>query len=361
MKYRHSALRQSGLTLVELLVSLTIGLVILTAIATAYVNITNSTRQREDEAQLNDPARNVIRMLRQNLMQAGYVDIFDVDATNTARAASLFQAGPGRAQRGLANMYIRDPSTGVINAPLTQLFPGITPLFGCDGAMNNSTPNSIITGGATQDCGTGSATRHTLQIAFQGVPRTPTNPTNSLLAADDTTGDGLDCLQQDPPESPPPPAPPAAAAVVVINRFSVTADAELRCAGSGAVAAQTIAEGVEEFVLRYQMAAPGVRTDGLAAGGTQQRYMSAEEVDASSQGWAGVTAVEICIVMATPAAQGPAAAGTTVLQATRPTCTRDADTGAFDPNIARQANDLRLWKRHTSVVSVRNAVFASPL
>lgn len=351
MKHRLLTSRQEGLSLIELMISLAIGLVILTAIGTAYLNITNATRQREDQAQLNDPARNVMRMLRQNLMQAGYVDIFDLDATNNARAASLFQPGPGPAQLRLANMFIRDPATGVINAPLTQMFPGVTPLFGCDGAMNNTTPNGIATAGAVQGCGVASATRHTLQIAFQGVPLSTTNASNSLLVANATTGDGLDCLQQ---------APPAANVVTVINRFSVNANAELQCAGSGAVAAQVLAEGVEEFVLRYQMPAPGVKASALASGGSQQRYMNATEVAASAQGWAGVTAVEICIVSATPAARGPAAQGTVELQPTRPTCTRD-DDGAFDENIARANNDRRLWKRYTAVVSVRNAVFASPL
>ena len=350
MKHRYIRTPQAGLSLIELLVSLAIGLVILTAIATAYLNVTNASRQREDQAQLNDPARNVLRMLRQNLMQAGYVDIFDLDAANNARAASLFQPGPGPEQLRLANMFIRDPATGTINAPLTQMFPGVTPVFGCDGSMNATTPNGIATTGAVQGCGTASATRHTLQMAFQGVPLSAANTTTSLLVANVNTGDGLDCLQQSPPAN----------VMTVINRFSVNGNAELQCAGSGAVAAQTLAEGIEEFVLRYQMPAAGVKANGLAAGGSQQRYMSATEVAASNQGWAGVTAVEICIVSATPLARGAAAQGTVDLQPTRPTCTRDND-GAFDDNIARAGNDRRLWKRYTSVVSVRNAVFASPL
>jgi type IV pilus assembly protein PilW len=355
MKHRNPSVHQAGVSLIELLISLTIGLVILTAIGTAYLNTTNTTRQREDQSQLNEPARNVMRLLRQNLMQAGYVDIFDLDALNNFRAASLFRADPGSAGLRLANMYIRDPATeaaaGPINAPLTQMFPGITPLFGCDGAMNNTTPFGIATAGAVQGCGTASATRHTLQIAYQGVPLVAANPDSSLSVADVTTGEGLDCLQQ---------LPPAADVVTVINRFSISNASELQCEGSGAAGAQPLAEGVEEFVLRYQMSAPGVKANGLAAGGSQQRYVNASDVAASDQGWAGVTAVEICMVSATSNAQGAAAGGTAELQPTRPTCTRNAD-GVFDENIARAAGDRRLWKRYTSVVSVRNAVFASPL
>lgn len=351
MKHHAPVQRQRGLSIIELLVSVAIGLVILTAIGTAYINTTNTTRQRENQAELNDPARNVMRMLKQNLTQAGYVDIFDLDALNRAQAASLFV--PGNADR--ANMFIRATSATPVPAPISQFFPGLTPVFGCDGAMN-STPNAIIgAAAAVQACGAASATRHTLQMAYQGIPNSAANLPNSLLPADATTGDGLDCLQRTPPVG----------EVMVINRFSAPAPAagavsQLNCEGSGAAGDQSIAAGVEEFVLRYQMAAPGNVANPAAAGGGQQRYLSATDVSASAMGWAGVTAVEICIVSATPITSGPAAPGTAAVQPTRPTCTRDNE-GAFDASIARAAGDARLWKRYTSVVSVRNAVFATPL
>lgn len=348
---------QRGASLIEILIGLAIGLIILVAIGTAYVNANNTIRQREDQAQLNDPARAVLTMLRQNLMQAGYVDAFDLDVAGQTRAASLFTQG----DEDLANLFIRSP-TRPISTPITLMFPGLTPIFGCDGTMNG-TPNGIATAAppAVQTCGALSATRHTLQIAYQGVPNNAANATNSLAALNPNTGDGLDCLQQAPP----------AGQTIVINRFSLSplplaagADSQLRCAGSGGAAGQDIAPGVEEFVLRYQMSAPGVTPgpldQGVAAGGGQERYLTAAQVTASAQRWAGVTAVEVCMVSATPASRGPAAQGTIDLQPNRPTCTRDA-TGAFNPNVARAAGDARLWKRYTAVVSLRNAVFVTPL
>lgn len=350
---------QMGFSLIELLISLTIGLVILIAIGTVYFNTSNLTRQREDQAQLNDPAHNVMQLLRQNLTQAGYVDIFDLDATNRAQAASLFVPG----NDVLTNVFLRDPGAAAISAPLSQFFPGLAPIFGCDGVMND-TPNNIVTTGPqfpplaplVQSCGAASATRHTLQIAYQAVPNAAANANRSLNAANVNTGEGLDCLAQAPP----------AGRIFVVNRFSAPAPAavgdvsQFRCAGSGFNQTQDIAPGVEEFILRYQMAAPGSAAARQAAGGAQQRYINATQVSASPQGWAGVTAVEICIISATDPARGPAAQGTVVLQPTRPTCQRNA-LGVFLPNIARVAGDTRLWKRFTSVVSVRNAVFATPL
>jgi Tfp pilus assembly protein PilW len=348
---------QKGASLIEILIGLAIGLIILIAIGTAYVNANNTIRQREDQAQLNDPARTVMALLRQNLMQAGYVDAFDLDATGQARAASMFTQG----DEALANLFIRSPDQP-LSTPITLFFPGLTPVFGCDGNMNGS-PNGTATAPppAVQTCGAANPTRHTLQIAYQGAPNSAANPTNSLVAVNANTGDGLDCLQQAPPVG----------QTLVINRFSLSplplaagTDSQLQCAGSGTGALQDIAPGVEEFVLRYQMSAPGVTPGPLdlavAAGGGQARYVSAAQVNASPQRWAGVTAVEICMVSATPNTRGPAAQGTTILQPNRPTCTRDA-AGVFNADVARVAGDTRLWKRYTAVVSLRNAVFATPL
>lgn len=350
--------KQRGLSLIELLVGLTIGLVILAAIGTVYVSASNLMRQREDQSQLNDPARVIMQTLRQDLMQAGYVDIFDLEATGgRPQAMTLFR--PGNTE--LTNIFVRNPGAGAVSSPMQAFFAGLTPVFGCDGAMN-STPSAIVTAGppVAPACGTASATRHSLRVAYQAVPLNAANPINSLIPVDVNTGVGLDCLQQSPPGV-------AAPGVnhIVINQYFVADDAgvrRLRCAGSGANQSQDLALGVEEFVLRYQMSAPGAAAGPLmAAGGGQSQYLSATQVQASAQGWAGVTAVEICLMSATDTtSRGTAAQGTTVLQPTRPTCQRQAD-GSFAANVARTAGDARLWKRFTTVISLRNAVYATPL
>lgn len=353
--------RQSGTSLIEVMVSLAIGLIILTAIGTVYISSNNVLRQREDQAQLNDPARIVMRLLRQNLMQAGYVDLFDLDAAGNSQAETLFDAK----NVDLANMYVRDPAIGTIETPISRFYAGLTPIFGCDGEMNN-TPQGItkVAPPLVPACGTANATRHTLRIAYQGVPVTPANAGNSLLPASGNTGDGLDCLQQAPAAPGSADAGTADGDTLVINQFSLRDTdgvSQLACQGSGAAQTQDIAAGVEEFILRYQVAAPGLAANEEAAGGAQSQYISATEVTASPQGWAGVTAVEICIISATDqVTRGAAASGTVALQPTRPTCQRSA-VGGYQPNIARVAGDTRLWKRFTSVVSLRNAVFATPL
>ena len=343
---------QRGMTLIEILISITIGLVILIGISTAYVNSANMARQRENQSEINEPAAVVLRMLQRDISSAGYVDIFDLDTSNKSQAASLFNP----AYPALMNLYQRIPRATPLGTPLSQFFPGLMPIFGCDGAMN-STPNAIMETGSTAllACGTANATKHSLQIAYQAAPSLTPNPIRSLSDPDTATGDGRDCNQQ---------SIGAAGTKFVINRYFVqtsSADGvnELYCAGSGNNISQPLARGVEEFVLRYQTSRPGVTpaagSNSPAAGGAQAQYLSASAVAASSIGWANVTAVEVCMVSATTTT----ATGAKTLQTSRPTCERTT-TGAFKTDILRATGDERLWKRFISIISVRNAIYSSP-
>lgn len=336
------------------MVSLVIGLVILAAIGAVYVNTTNLMKQREDQADLNEPARVILRLLRQDVMRAGYIDILDATAGGSKVGALLFDPKDD----ALANMYVRDTegSTVTVPAPISKIYPGLTPVFGCAGAMLNK-PKTIVDTvppSVTPKCDTAgtSATKQSLRIAYQGVRITGAAVDSSSLGEKNTdTGAGLDCLQQSTSTGP-----------LVINDYflrTTNGVSQFACRGSGSDTEQDLAAGVEEFVVRYQMAKESA--DGNAAGGEQSAYLDATDVSSSAQKWSGVTAVEVCIVSATDQAnRGAAAVGTTDLQPKRPTCER-ATTGAFKSDIARASGDKRLWKRFTSVISVRNAVFASPI
>jgi len=356
---RHTSVRtwqrQRGFSLIEIMISLTIGLVVLIAIGFAYMNSSNINKQQESQVALSDPARIVMRQLRSSINSAGYVDVFDIQAGTNFQASALFSPGVD----GLANMYQRIPTGAAIDTPLTKMFAGLLPVFGCDGAMN-STPNAIANAGppAVLSCGTASATRHTIQLAFQGVPDggAIANPMRSLLPDNAATGDGRDCLQQ------------ATNGKFVINRFFVQQNDsdgvnELICSGSGGAVQQPIARGVEEFMLRYLVSSAGVApvagAVAPAAGNATAQYLNAAGVALDPVGWPGVTAVEICFVSASPQTSGAAGGSILSIQSSRPTCARD-NTGAFSADVARAAGDLRLWRRYTAVVAVRNAAFSSP-
>lgn len=357
-----SSQKQNGFTLIEVMVSLTIGLTVLIAISTVYISSSNMSKQRESQAEMNQPARILLRQLQYDIAMAGYTDMFDFGAGTTFQAASLFT--PGNVD--LANLYQRVPDGTIQQTPLGIFFPGLLPVFGCSGAMNSS-PNALVTGTlpVVVSCGTANALRHSLQIAYQATPATAPNLMVSLLPDNAVTGVGRDCLQQGSPGTGTP-----AQNKFVINRYFVQANAtdgtnELYCAGSGNSIIQPMVRGVEEFTLRYQLAQNGVAVAGTptpAAGGGQARYADAVAVADTAVnplGWANVTAVEVCMTLATAVTSGAAQPGVSQLQPARPTCARDAD-GRFIADVTRAAGDSRLWKRFTTVVTVRNAVFSTP-
>lgn len=324
------------------------------AIAVTYSSSSNISKQKQDLIEVNEPIKLVTKIIKYNIGQAGYVDIFDSAVSQDTHAATLFTPNAV-----LQNMYVRAPIAG-LTTPLQQLFPGLNGVFGCDGAMS-STPNAIATSGApaTLTCGSTSTTKHTIQFAYQAIARggstfPSTTTTNSI------TGEGFDCLQR----------PLPAGTFIVINRFFVQTNpsdnvAELYCQGSGdtpigQLDEYPLARGVEEFVTRYQLATPGTAGVVTAAGNGKTQYLTATQVAADAIGWAGVTAIELCVVTATPQTRGAAAVGTVNLQTSRPTCTRNAQ-GNFNADVTRTTGDTRLWKRFTLTYSVRNNVFATPI
>lgn len=348
-----SAFRQSGFTIIEILISITIGLVIMIAIGSVYQTSTSIQRQKEDYDEVNAPIKLVTSLIRNNVAQAGYVDYFDAPG-GSSYGSAVFRTDDVQFQ----NTFVRNAAVSTPVTPLQRIVGGLFPVFGCDGAMN-STPNALATSTPPLSLGcstTTSTTQHSLQVAYQAIPSSTNSSTvNSLAAASATTGEGRDCLQQT--------IPAASTSGVVINRFFIATNVgdntnELYCSGSGNATAQPIARGVEEFVVRYQLAQAGSATV-VSAGGAKSQYLTAAQVSADSIGWPGVSAVELCLVVATPQVKGSAAIGTAQLQPTRPTCTRTS-AGAFSANVNRTAGDTRLWKRFTYLIAVKNSIYAFP-
>ena len=354
-------MRQAGFTIIEVLISITIGLVILLAIGVVYQTTTNLQRQREDQDEVNEPIQVVTNLLKYNISQAGYVDLFDRPSVGVDSKANMYQVQPlvDPSFVKSANIYLRTPALAAsspLASPMSRTVEGLHAVFGCGGAMS-STPSALAaaTPPLALACGTASATRHSIQVAYQVTPtNTSTSTIPSLPASSPATGEDRDCLQQS----------ITAGRGIVINRFYVSANPgdgvnELYCQGSGNSTGQPLARGVEEFVLRYRVSRAGAVGTVVGAGANTAQFLTAAQVSGDAVGWPGVTAVEVCMVTATASTKGAAAVGTVELQPTRPTCTRDS-SGAFDSNVSRAAGDLRLWKRSTFTLTVRNAIFSSP-
>lgn len=82
---------QAGLTLIELLIAMTLGLLLLFAIGTVYVTSTHTARTQDDYARLQEAGRTALEMVGRGIRQAGYADVFTAPRktgfTGTALAA----------------------------------------------------------------------------------------------------------------------------------------------------------------------------------------------------------------------------------------------------------------------------------
>ena len=65
------AKRQKGLTLVELMIAITLGLIVLLAIGSIYINSRQTYRVQEDNARLQEAGKYALEVLGRSIRQAG--------------------------------------------------------------------------------------------------------------------------------------------------------------------------------------------------------------------------------------------------------------------------------------------------
>ncbi len=71
--------RQAGMTLLEIMISLSLGLLLLTGIGTIYVGSNQTYRVQEDSARLQETGRYAIEIIGRSIRQAGYPATISID------------------------------------------------------------------------------------------------------------------------------------------------------------------------------------------------------------------------------------------------------------------------------------------
>ncbi|MCB1986528.1 MAG: PilW family protein [Burkholderiales bacterium] len=66
---------QSGFTLIEMMIALTLGLVIMLVIGTVFVSSSQTFRAQEDNARIQESGRFALEIIGRSIKQAGYADI----------------------------------------------------------------------------------------------------------------------------------------------------------------------------------------------------------------------------------------------------------------------------------------------
>lgn len=324
--------KQFGVSLLELMVALAIGLILLLALSSVYITANQSNKTRSVEESLDEAARQIFERLQQDLNMAGFVDVFDKNngkniaeeiaaiKTNDSVGVNLGRlTGTGKDLNGDGKIDDKDRP----KSPFEAVFE-VSALQGQDKDVSN--PSDYLT------------------IRYQS---------RKLDAASQASGlsnNAFDCNQQD------------VTAKYVENTYKLHGGSFV-CQGNGG-RQQPLVDDVDDLQFRYLVTEPlNVASDPLYSNATvydsqsglyvKTALKTADDVGNTSLGAHGVTAVQVCVVVGTEPLIGRGNAVVGEFQPTIPRC--DGTTRA------RQAADgQKLYRQYTKVLSIPNALYFTP-
>lgn len=255
-----SSYTQSGVSLVELLVAMAIGLVMLGAILSIYMGTTVAGRQSDTVSRMGEDATIALETMARHIRMAAYSTPLLMGARN---AATVYGQVVQLADSNFAGAGIK----------------------GCDGGFSRTTDswdNLVCTNSSTQPDG--------IAVRYEG------DSFNTEAAGGNSASD---CLSQGVAQSAISAADSSLRYALVESRFFVSANKELSCAGNGQASftSQPLVTGVEFMRVRYGIASDSTESQVLF-------FATAAEVNAlggsADQNWGRVVAVGICIQMVSP-------------------------------------------------------------
>lgn len=363
--YSMAKQRQQGISLLEVMISMLIGLILLIALVSLMITATNSSKQRATSELLDEQARQIFTRLENDLYRAGFVDSFTNEET-------LKQAFDGN-NEGTAAGYMRQRSK-ITNPALVTLLGRntggrILPVRGSDNGTNMPTGVSC------------SPERQCLQVAYQalGASSGLSAVANSAQEANSLSGAAVGCNGLQATDAFP----------ILINTYQVVkvgtgASAEtntsLSCSSNirnfanadsgGRSGMQPSVLGVEQLVFRYLVtpedataANEDPNLDTTISGRSVTQYLDAAGVQNITNNplqWASVVGVEVCVVVAAESLDGKREADIPSVQPKVPTCRRSTnDTNAnapWAPDIPRARGDMRLHRRYVRTILMPNSL-----
>ena len=371
--------KQKGLSLIELMVAMVLGVLLLMALTTLFITANESSKRRSTSENLDEEARQVMERLNYDLHEAGYLDPF----SSASAAKSAFDLEDPHVLAIYARQ--KDNLTGNLKEATTlgKFTNGkVVPLLGCNGEFSGSSRPSLT---ELATCiNTTLQVRQSIQIGYQTVApdnlknqeiknKNKTAPSPSLASKgqefDSLSGAGRDCIGRkvgDPNG-------------LVVNRYSVRIDngiGSFGCSSSASTGSeaggpwQGIIEGVEEMTFRYLItpanntpAGETVNISESTSGREVLKYLSASKVEEEDLKWASVVGVEVCLIVAVEPMDGTKEASFAKVQPSVPTCARQAGVNAitaeapFSADKARAGGDSRLYKRYVQVISMPNSLY----
>ena len=302
-----------GLSLIELMVSLVIGMVIMIAVVSAYIGASGATRVAEAQARMNEDGQAVLTILSQQLRMAG----------NNPKQVDYDVATPRNPVYNSVTYIIR----------------------GCDGKFTDAAAASLSLLACTAG-GPDSVAVSYEADRYNTVPNAAGLPTDCLGQALPVVN-GTAKIWNGTAS-----ADTAVTFTVADNRFYVATSTavtspSLFCKGNGGATAQSLVENVEDLQFVYGTAPTTATPSTLAVAG----YLNASDLDVTGPlgtmlsdeaRWGQVLSVRICVVV----------------RSERP-IVQDADSAKFvkcDGTLSAAMPDLKLRRAYSTTVVLRNRV-----
>lgn len=231
---------QSGLSLIELMVALTLGLMITVTLGYILMGSRSTYRTQDASARVQDTGRFVMNFLGRNIRAVGRVEITPIAGDKRVAMDSVMNPNCNQQTSICGANGITTVNTG--GNPATRGVDNLTVIYQV----------SDMGGNTIADCNGNTAGTLLSQQKFSISGTTPANYYGN-----------------------------------VINTFRLNpanpGGFQLQCLGNGAAAAQPFAEGVEDIQFNY-----GIDTDGNGA---------VDSWTASPGNWSQVIAVQVCIMV----------------------------------------------------------------
>lgn len=391
MNYQSTHKFQKGISLMEIMVSLTLGIILLLALASVYVTANKLDKERSLNEALDESARQIFERLQQDLNMAGYVDAFDISEKSIE--AVTFKRGVGAADNLEARKHYN--IIGNINRVDMQAIYGRvkgwesghtkiairTPFFvvfekeAVEGKDDELTVRYQVKTSSAANQGIKIGGEDTGGIIYSGLQETEDSKQSGI---------GTDCLGQKPEEK------------FVENIYKLN-NGSFSCKGNGVGKYQPIVENVTELKFRYVITGYVAATntnheDDLSNVYSSQSGLYAREIVdftkfnalkgnedkdiykdpthqiPDNQGigddlpWAKVIGIETCIIVAGEplklSKNSSQMQDIAALQPKIPTCARDENTGIFleDKNRLPE-HGTRLYRRYVKTFSIPNLIY----
>ena len=322
-----------GFSLIELMISLTIGLIIAGAAFAAYMGTSGASKMAEAQGRMNEDAQAALSILTQQLRMAG----------NNPDQANRVDNPVATLSSRHNPVYLPLPTyAGFVLAPPTFAQSGFS-LRGCDGQFSNLATAArlddlvCVAGSGTDALGVSyEADRYNTVATVDGLPTDCLGHALTAVTATLPTVAGAVSANSD------------VSYAVADNRFYIAWSAavpSLYCKGNGAALPQALVENIEDLQLSYGT----VSTATSASTATVAGYLSAGDIATQADlaaladdaaRWAKVITVRICVLVRSEAVLVPDAASARYLKC--------------DGTLETSAPDLRLRRAYSSTVVLRN-------